>query len=419
MNKLSPQIDFLGLTHLGINSLVAAAEKGFSVVGFDQDINLVEALTNGNIDINEPGLAKTLAKNKSRVSFSNSEYDLYGCSILYISADVPTNEFGVSDLSPIDDLVDQVLAFIKPSQVLVILCQVPPGFTRKVFEKHNNTIYQVETLIFGRAMERALFPERFILGVPQKNNLSQKLQEYLAAFNCPVIEMAFESAELSKTAINLMLAANVSVANTLAEVCEKINADWSEIVPALRLDKRIGQYSYIEAGLGLSGGNIERDLKTVSNLAVQTKSDPRVVDSFILNSAKRKSWLADCFQEISAQHENIKIGVLGLAYKKDTHSTKNSPALELIKSTYDATVKAYDPAVKDLPGHSNVILCKNPLDAADGADAVFFATPWDEFLDINGVELLRAMKHSIIVDPYGIRPDLKTLSSSYFRLGRG
>ncbi len=419
MNKLSPKIGFLGLTHLGINSLVAAAEKGFSVVGFDQDINLVKALTNDNIDINEPDLANTLAKNKSRVSFSNSEYDLLGCDVLYISADVPTNEFGVSDLSPIDDLVDKVLAFIKPSQVLVILCQVPPGFTRKVFEKHNNTIYQVETLIFGRAMERALFPERFILGVPQKNNLPQKLQEYLASFNCPVIEMAFESAELSKTAINLMLAANVSVANTLAEVCEKINADWSEIVPALRLDKRIGQYSYIEAGLGLSGGNIERDLKTVSNLAGQTNSDPRVVDSFILNSAKRKSWLADRFREISVQHENIQIGVLGLAYKKNTNSTKNSPALELIKSTYDATVKAYDPVVKDLPDHLNVILCKDPLNAADGADAVFFATPWDEFLDINGVELLRAMKHSIIVDPYGIRPDLKTLSSSYFRLGRG
>ena len=76
--------------------------------------------------------------------------------------------------------------------------------------------------------------------------------------------MRYESAELAKTAINLFLAAQVCTANTLAEICEKIGADWQEIIPSLRLDKRIGQHAYIEPGLGLSGGNI--DLFTLSNV---------------------------------------------------------------------------------------------------------------------------------------------------------
>ena len=51
---------------------------------------------------------------------------------------------------------------------------------------------------------------------------------------------AYESAELAKISINCCLVASVTVANTLAELCERIGADWAEIAPALRLDRRIG-----------------------------------------------------------------------------------------------------------------------------------------------------------------------------------
>ena len=67
----------------------------------------------------------------------------------------------------------------------------------------------------------------------------------LEAFNCPILPMRYESAELAKISINCCLVASVSVANTLAELCEAIGADWSEIVPALKLDRRIGEFSYL------------------------------------------------------------------------------------------------------------------------------------------------------------------------------
>ena len=56
--------------------------------------------------------------------------------------------------------------------------------------------------------------------------------------------MAYESAELAKISINFCLVASISVANTLAEICERVGADWSDIAPALKLDKRIGQGAY-------------------------------------------------------------------------------------------------------------------------------------------------------------------------------
>ena len=101
--------------------------------------------------------------------------------------------------------------------------------------------------------------------------------------------MRFESAELCKIAINCCLVSSISVANTLAELCEGIGADWSEIVPALKLDRRIGAYAYLAPGLGIAGGNLERDLATVVRLADGIGSDAGVVKAWVANSRHRKT----------------------------------------------------------------------------------------------------------------------------------
>ena len=115
--------------------------------------------------------------------------------------------------------------------------------------------------MFGRAVERATKPERFIVGSPDPGSaLPPALDTYLRSFGCPILPMRLESAELAKISINCCLVASVSVTNTLAELCERIGADWSEIAPALRLDKRIGPFAYLSPGLGLAGGNLEREI---------------------------------------------------------------------------------------------------------------------------------------------------------------
>ena len=50
---------------------------------------------------------------------------------------------------------------------MVILCQVYPGFTEQIKWNKEKLFYQVETLIFGNAIERALKPEQIIVGKVQ------------------------------------------------------------------------------------------------------------------------------------------------------------------------------------------------------------------------------------------------------------
>ena len=78
--------------------------------------------------------------------------------------------------------------------------------------------------------------------------------------------MNYESAELAKISINIFLISSVTSTNILSEISENIGANWSDVSNALKLDKRIGKYAYLKPGLGISGGNLERDLETFRNL---------------------------------------------------------------------------------------------------------------------------------------------------------
>jgi len=138
--------------------------------------------------------------------------------------------------------------------------------------------------------------------------------------------MRYESAELAKISINFCLVASITVANVLAEISESIGTDWAEIVPALRLDRRIGSYSYLSPGLGIAGGNLERDLRTVLDLARESGADAGIVYAWLANSSHRRNWCWRVLQDrVLKTNPRARIGVLGLAYKENPARPKTRP----------------------------------------------------------------------------------------------
>jgi UDPglucose 6-dehydrogenase len=419
-------IGFAGLSHLGLVSAVAIAAKGFDVVGYDRDPSLCDNLEKGELPVLEPGLDDLFAQNRKRLSFTSDPRGLGSCDLIYFSLDVSTNENGQSDLSPLLQLIGAVLEVAKSETTLVILSQVPPGFTRRLRRRNDRAnfeiFYQVETLIFGRAVERALHPERLIVGAKDpKAPLPAMYERLLSAFDCPIMPMRYESAELAKISINMCLVSSVSVANTMAELCEKLGADWSEIVPALKLDKRIGQHAYLGPGLGIAGGNLERDLATVVSLANEFGSDDNIVDAWILNSHYRRDWvLRTLYEHVFKSEPKPVIAIWGLTYKQDTNSTKNSPSLSLIRALAPYTINAYDPAalVTDDLG-SRVSRTESALAACKEADVLAVMTPWAEFSSTPINEIRDLMRGRVIIDPYGMLDGEACVTEgfSYFRLG--
>jgi UDPglucose 6-dehydrogenase len=94
-----------------------------------------------------------------------------------------------------------------------------------------------------------------------------------------------------------------------------------------------------------------------------------------------------------------RLGVLGLAYKQDTHSTKNSASIELIGRLRDAEVRVHDPVVPATAaaGTTGVDVAEA---VADGADAVLLMTPWAIYRALDPAALARRMRGRVVIDPY-------------------
>ena len=216
--------------------------------------------------------------------------------------------------------------------------------------------------------------------------------------------MGYESAELTKTAINLYLFGAVTYANTLSDLCEAVGANWSEMVPALRLDRRIGPAAYIRPSLGVAGGNLERDLVTLRGLGRRHRVDVAYVETLLEHNARRYRWVQRQLQGRGLDRdERAVVAVWGLAYKKNTRSTKNSMALRVIDDLQGrAEVRAYDPLVKtlDVDVHATLVESRGAR-AGRGVDCLLILTDWDEFATPPGAGF-GSMRRPVVIDCVGV-----------------
>jgi len=403
---------FVGLTHLGIVSSIGWASLGGPVVAMDLDPEPVDALRAGRLPIHEPSLAELFESSRTGMTFSTHPSSLCECQLVIITTDIPTDEANASDTSVVLRLVDAVVPHLRDGATLAVMSQVPVGFTRQLAERIRKARpgfqfrlhYWVETLVIGNAVERYVHPERIIIGCDDpRAPLTPELAAGLQRFACPILPMSYESAELTKTAINLYLCASVTYANTLSDLCERVGADWSEVVPALRLDHRIGPAAYIRSGLGIAGGNLERDMVTLRHLCRSHDVDAAFIDTMLDCNARRPQWVHRALREhLLDEVDHPTIAVWGLAYKKNTRSTKNSVSVRVIRELDgSANVRAYDPLVTEDDVGVGIRLASGRDDALADADCLLVLTDWEEFA-VPAPAALRSMRRRLIIDGVGI-----------------
>ena len=180
--------------------------------------------------------------------------------LIFVSQDTPTDERGARDLEPIRAMVYHAEGFGKP---IVLTSAVPIGFTRSLGIKH--IWHMAETLRIKDAMERALYPEQFIVGCKDSIGawIPSKLALYTNSFGrCDLVLCTYEEAEYAKIAINVHLAHQVHIANQLAAKASILGCDWERIKAILQNDKRIGPHAYLDPGDPLASRHILRDWRT-------------------------------------------------------------------------------------------------------------------------------------------------------------
>ena len=249
---MTDPVGFLGLSHLGVVMSACWASLGDRVIAVGEPVEVAEP----GVDALEVG---------DRLTITHDPSQLARCALVFVTLDT-------SDVAAVERLLESAVPHLRHDAVVVVMSQVRPGTTRRfaIRWKPRTFYYLAETLITGKAIERCLRPDRFIVGLlgeGWKGSLSARMPLWsaLERFHCPIFAMSYESAEFAKLAINLYLASSIEYSNRMALAAGRIGADWlNEVVPALRLDPRIGRDAYLLPGT--LGPNIRRDVTTYGKL---------------------------------------------------------------------------------------------------------------------------------------------------------
>jgi UDPglucose 6-dehydrogenase len=123
------------------------------------------------------------------------------------------------------------------------------------------------------------------------------------------------------------------------------------------------------------------------------------VEAWLANSRHRRDWAARRIKKILLdKNPTAVLAIWGLAYKENTHSTKNSPSLATIAQLGGAKLRLHDPVVRI----SKEQIFDTPIEAVQGADALMILTPWPQYRAVNCTAVAKAMRGRIVLDPYAV-----------------
>jgi len=405
------KISFCGLGHLGLVYLSVYSNFSKKIVCFDENIELIGNLNKKQIDIDEPGLTKQISKNFHKFKFTNDIKQIEKSDLIFLSLDVPTNKNGKSDYDKIFKIIKKIKKSKLNKTPIIILSQLFPGFCDKISKEFKNEIYyQVETLVFGEALSRAKKPERIIVGSKNKKIENKSFEYLLSKFKCPKINMDFMTAEMTKISINILLISTAMTSNYLSILSEKIGFDWSQIAKSLRLDKRIGKFSYLSPSLGLAGGNLERDLYSLQKITKQMNLNISIINSWKKISDIKKKWITNILDNLLKNNNKTPISLLGLSYKENTNSIKNSNAIYTSQNFLKNNFLAFDPLVKSrqIKNLRNIKIEK--IDLCLKKSTIIIISNSSKYFFEYFKKKYPLLKNKIVIDPYDVLKNIEKLN---------
>jgi UDPglucose 6-dehydrogenase len=211
------------------------------------------------------------------------------------------------------------------------------------------------------------------------------------------------SAEMIKYAANAFLAMKIGFANEIANICEKVGAEATEVMTGIGMDSRIGS-KFLNAGLGWGGSCFGKDIQALLHTAREYGYTGKLLQaSFDVNYEQRQLVIQKLQQKLRILKGRT-IGLLGLAFKPDTDDLRDAPSLHLAGRLLQmgARVRAYDPIAMPLCRKQQPDLkiryCESVEELAAGADALVLVTEWRQFRDLDLAKLARVMSTPVLVD---------------------
>jgi UDPglucose 6-dehydrogenase len=396
-------IGVIGVGWVGLVSAACFAELGHSVTARDIVPEKIEALRRGEVSIHEPGLEQLVAKNAERLNFTADMDELLEAArLLFVCVDTPPTYSGDADLSSVMTVVDDLPD--RGEHILVMKSTVPVGTGQSIKRNLRSTSYVScpEFLKEGTAVKDFLEPDRVVIGAqPEDQAAADAVAGLYGVFDAPVVRTDLASAEMIKLASNAFLATKISFINEIANVCDELGADVTEVARGMGHDDRIGP-KFLQAGVGFGGSCFPKDVSALKQLAGNSGYHFQLLNSVIEVNELQKRRVVGKLRKHLGSLIGKRIALLGLSFKPDTDDMREASSLVLAARLQGegAEVRGYDPVAerraKDLL--PSVELRDSAADALEGADAAVLVTEWPQFAELDWAQMAARMARPLLID---------------------
>ena len=457
----------IGTGYVGLVTGVCLSHIGHDVICVDNNEEKVRLMQSGQSPIYEPGLSELMQSSaeSGRLKFtSDLAQGVSHGEILFIAVGTPPLPTGESDTRYVEAVARGIGTHLNGGyKVIVNKSTVPIGSgdwvrmivfeglkeQQKLKERQKtlvgagnfnlpsrpveklpnfDVVSNPEFLREGSAVYDTFNPDRIVLGSNSQKALEMMRQLYKPLIErkvaadkflppVPVVVTDLSSAEMIKYAANSFLATKISFINEVANICDRVGADVTQVAKGIGLDSRIGS-KFLSAGIGWGGSCFPKDVSALIHTAEDYGYEPELLKSAVNVNVRQRHIILEKLQHELKILKGKTIGLLGLTFKPDTDDMRDAPALQLIEelNRLGAKVKAYDPIVSQSGlshGLSGVIIEGNAEMLADSCDALVLVTDWQEFVKLDYQKMATLMNHSFIIDGRNCL-DLKVLRKAGF-----
>lgn len=412
---MSNRITIIGTGYVGLVTGTCLADFGLDVICIDKDHEKISNLLEGIVPIYEPSLDILIKKNmeQGRLHFSTDlRYGVENSEVIFIAVGTPPQEDGSADLQMVEAVARDISKYMNGYKVIVNKSTVPVGTGQRVKQIINqykksevefDIVSNPEFLREGAAIKDFMHPDRVVIGSESEQAIEIMKDVYRVLYlnEVPFVVTNIETAELIKYASNAFLAMKISFINEVANLCQKVGANVTDVAIGMGKDGRIGS-KFLHPGPGYGGSCFPKDTLALTKIAREAGAPVTLVETTIQVNQKQKYLMVEKIKNIMGNISGKTIAVLGLAFKPETDDMRDAPALtvlpELLKA--GASIRAYDPKAMEearwrLNKYPNLILCNNEYETIQGANAVVILTEWNQFRSLN----MQRVK-DLLVEPY-------------------
>jgi UDPglucose 6-dehydrogenase len=423
------KVAVIGTGYVGLTTGACFAHLGHDVTCADIDETKIERLSRGEIPIHEPGLHDIVQEGiqTGRLTFTSDPVAAASdASFVYLCVATPQGADGSADLQYLEAAARQVGPHLQPDTIVVNKSTVPVGSASFVAQVIGRSDVQVvsnpEFLREGTAVHDFLNPDRVVIGADDQGAAIRIAGLYLG-LPAPLMVTDPASAETIKYASNAFLAMKLSFVNAVANLCEVLGADVSDVVLGMGYDKRIG-HDFLRPGPGWGGSCFPKDSRALKYMAQESGYDFAILDSVInANDEQFDRVAAKVSAMVGGSLAGAKVAAWGLTFKANTDDRRESPSIEVLRRLVagGATVTAFDPTVSGpIPELAEAVVAEDAYAACEGADVLVVLTEWDDFKWVDLDKVVDLMAAPRIVDARNLldRSAVRRRGFEYDGIGR-